>query len=272
MQAECVRLERSSCIATVVLDRPQVRNALDEAAVKELTRRLGELDADPSVRVVVLASEGSSFSAGADLRAMHRMGVARHEENLADTRRFVKMLHILSSLSKATVASVQGPAIAGGVGLVACCDIALASERAFFRLSEVRLGLVPAMVGPYLVEALGARIARRLMLTGERFDARQAADWGLIHEVHPHDQLPEATIAVAGQLSRGAPGALSCCKRLVREIVNSPLDRKLRERTAEVLAERRSSLEARSGVQSFLRKSRPPWTVPGSGEEGQCQQ
>ncbi len=269
MQSESVRLERSACVATLVIDRPQVRNALDAATVDELTAKLRHVDADPVVRVVVLAGEGSCFSAGADLHAMRRMGGSQPEENLADTRRFVEMLHTLSTLSKPTVARVHGATVAGGVGLVACCDIAIASEDAFFRLSEVQLGLVPAMVGPYLVEALGVRVARRLMLTAERIDARQAAEWGLLHEVHPRSELTDATDAMVRKLLRGAPGAQACCKELIREIADSPLDDAIRQRTAEVLAMCRSSEEARSGVGAFFDKARPPWAVA-KGGQGEC--
>ena len=268
MQPEHVRLERSACVATLVIDRAEVRNALDAATVGELTAKLRHADADPGVRVVVLAGEGSCFSAGADLRVMRRMGVSRPEENLADTRRFVEMLHALNTLSKPTVARVHGATVAGGVGLVACCDIAIASEDAFFRLSEVQLGLVPAMVGPYLVEALGVRVARRLMLTAERIDARQAAEWGLVHEVHPRSELSDATDVMVRKLLRGAPGAQARCKELVREIADSPLDDAIRERTAEVLASRRSSDEARSGVRAFFDKARPPWAVARGGKGG----
>ena len=268
MQPKRVRLEGAACVATLVINRPEARNALDAATVAELTEELQHADADPGVRVVVLAGEGSCFSAGADLRVMRHMGGSQPEENLADTRRFVEMLHVLSTLSKPTVARVHGATVAGGVGLVACCDIAVASEDAFFRLSEVQLGLVPAMVGPYLVEALGARVARRLMLTAERIDARQAATWGLVHEVHPRSELEVATDAMVRKLLRGAPGAQACCKELVREIADSPLDDAIRERTAEVLAMRRSSDEARSGVRAFFDKARPPWAVAEGGKDG----
>ncbi|MCY4594285.1 MAG: enoyl-CoA hydratase-related protein [Bryobacterales bacterium] len=259
MQSAGARLDRSGCVATITLDRPETRNALDAGTVDELSGHLRSIAADPDVRVVELAAAGTCFSAGADLRAMRSMGAARVEQNLGDSRRFVEMLRLLHSLSKPTVARVQGAAIGGGVGLVACCDIAVASDEAFFRLSEVQLGLVPAMVGPYLIEALGVRMAKRLMLTGERIDARKAAQWGLVHEVVAPDQLAEATGAVIRRLLRGAPGALATCKALVAEISDRPLDDALRKRTAQILADRRSSEEGRAGVRSFLDKSRPPW-------------
>ena len=268
MSTERVRLDRCNCVATLTLNRPESRNALDGDTVEQLSGHLRQVGADPEVRVVELAAAGTSFSAGADLKAMRRMGTADRASNLADTRRFVEMLHLLHSLPKPSVARVQGPAVAGGVGLVACCDIAVASEVAFFRLSEVQLGLVPAMVGPYLVESLGIRVARRLMLTAERFDAHQALRWGLVHEVVPAAELEASTAKLIGSLLRGAPGAQACCKELVREIADRPLDAKIRERTAEVLATRRSTEEGRSGVQAFLGKSRPPWTAGGARRSG----
>ena len=268
MQPERVRLERAACVATLVLNRPEVRNALDSATVAELTGRLRDLDADPQVRVVVLAGEGSCFSAGADLRAMRAMGGVQLEDNLADTRGFVEMLRVLSALSKPTLARVHGASVAGGVGLVACCDIALASDDAYFQLSEVRLGLVPAMVGPYLVEALGPRVARRLMLTAERFDARQAEKWGLVHEVHRRSELLQASDAMVLRLPAGAQ---AICKDLTREIADAPLDHAIRDRTAVVLASQRSSAEGRAGVRAFFQKAQPPWAAAGEGK-GECGQ
>ncbi len=267
-----VRLERSDCVATLVLDRPEVRNALDDDTVEELSGKLRELAADPGVRVVELAGEGSCFSAGADLRAMRRMGAAEPAENLAGTRKFVEMLRLLHSLPKPTVVRVQGAAVGGGVGLVACCDIAVAADDAFFRLSEVQLGLVPAMVGPYLVETLGVRVARRLMLTAERVDAQQALQWGLVDAVVPQGQLQAAARAFIDRLLRGAPGAQAACKQLVGEIAERPLDSEIRERTAQVLADRRASAEGRSGVRAFLDKARPPWTVKSKEDAASCRQ
>ena len=260
MQSSGARLDRHGCVATLTLDRAERRNALDAETVEALSSHLRSIAGDPDLRVVELAAAGTCFSAGADLRAIRGMGATSVEENLGDTRRFVEMLRLLHSPPKPTVARVQGAAVGGGVGLVACCDIAVASEEAFFRLSEVQLGLVPAMVGPYLVEALGARMARRLMLTGERVDARKAAQLGLVHEVVAPGQLVAASGRVIGWLLRGAPGALAACKSLVAEIADCPLDDAMRDRTARMLAVRRSSEEGRSGVRSFLEKSKPPWT------------
>ena len=261
MASERVRLDQCACVATLTLNRPESRNALDAPTVEQLSGLLRQTAADPGVRAVELAAEGTCFSAGADLRAMRSMGTAAAAQNLEDTRSFVEMLRLLHSMPKPTIARVQGAAIGGGVGLVACCDIAVASENAFFRLSEVQLGLVPAMVGPYLVEAMGVRIARRLMLTAERVDARRALEWGLVHEVVAPDALAGMSRKLIGQLLRGAPGAQAVCKELVREIADGPLDAAMREHTAEVLARRRSSDEGRSGVRAFFDKARPPWAA-----------
>ncbi len=266
MPTDRVSIDRAGCVATLVLNRPAARNALDPATVSELTDKLRQAELDPAIRVVELAAAGSCFSAGADLREMSRGGTAEADASLDDAHRFVEMLSVLSALEKPTLARVQGAAIGGGVGLVACCDIAVASEQAFFRLSEVQLGLVPAMVGPYLVEALGVRMTRRLMLTSERFDATQAAEWGLVHRVVPHLQLPDACAEMVRNLLRGAPGAQAVCKGLVREIADGPLDDAVQNRTAEVMAMRRRSGEARQGLQAFINKRRPPWAVNAKGD------
>ena len=254
----------------LVLNRPAFRNALDGETVEQLSRELREAAADPAVRVVELAGAGPCFSAGADLRSMRGMARAERAENLADARRFVAMLHALHTLPKPTVARVQGASVGGGVGLVACCDLAIASEDAVFRLSETRLGLVPAMVGPYLVQTLGPRAAQRLMLTGEPIGAAEALRCGLVHAVVPADALDEAVRSMTGNLLRGAPGALACCKELVREFASSPLDDALRDRTAQVLADRRSSDEGLAGVAAFLDKAQPPWVSKGSAKDAKC--
>ncbi len=261
MPAERVLLVRNSCVATLVLNRPEVRNALDAETVADFTRKLGEVGRDPGTRVVLVEAAGTCFSAGADLRSMRRMATADRSENLADTRRFVAMLRMLYELPKPTVALVRGAAVGGGVGLVACCDLAIASQEAVFRLSEVQLGLVPAMVGPYLVQALGPRAARRWMLTGEPVSANDALQAGLVHTVVPSAEITATANRLVGRLLRGAPGALAACKSLVHEIADRPLDDALRERTAAVLAERRSSPEGLAGVRAFLGKSRPPWVA-----------
>ena len=257
-----VRLERDACVATITLDRPSVRNALDDASVGQLLDALRSVERDPVARVLKLAGTGSCFCAGVDLRTMRDMGRAPEAENLESSRRFARMLEVLHSLSKPTVALVQGPAIGGGVGMVACCDFAVASTAAFFRLSEVRLGLIPAMVGPFLVEALGARAARKLMLSAERVDADRALGIGLVDEVCPPENLGQRAGEIVDRLLLGAPGAQAACKSLVQEIAGAPLDGAIHDRTASVLARQRASAEGRAGVQAFLQKRKPPWARP----------
>lgn len=261
MQYEHVRLECNRCVATVTLNRPETRNALDAATVGEVSACLRTVASSADVRALRLESTGSCFGSGADIRTMRGMGTAPYESNLADARAFTEMLHLLHELPKPTVACVQGPAVGGSVGLVACCDLAIGSEKASFRLSEVHLGVVGAMISPYLVEAIGARMTKRLMLTGERFDARQAARWGLLDEVVPAEELGEAVQTVITQLLRGAPGAQATSKELVREVARSPLDAGMRERTASVIAAARTAPEGRAGLKAFLDKARPPWAL-----------
>ncbi len=267
MPADPVRVERRACIAKLTLNRPAARNALDGATVDRLAELIREAASDPGVRVVELGGAGSCFCAGADLRGMRGMSEADPAANLADARRFANMLHELHQLPKPTVARVQGAAVGGGVGLVACCDIAVASEDAFFRLSEVRLGLVPATVGPYLVEAMGPRTARRLMLTGERWSARQARRWGLVQQVVPSAELDRATTDAVQSLLRGAPGAQAACKALLQDLSVGRPASDMRDLTARALADRRSSEEARTGLRAFFAKARPPWARSEGGRK-----
>ncbi len=245
--------------ATLTLNRPELHNALDERAVAEASALLAAASADASVRVIVLAGAGASFSAGADLHYMRRMAEFTPAENRADAGRFAKLLHALHSSPKPTVARVQGAAVGGGVGLAAACDIAVASTEAFFRLSEVRLGLIAALIGPYLIEAMGPRAARRYMLTSERLDAAGALACGLVHEVAAPGDLDAAVARFAARLARGGPEALAASKRLVADIAGSPIDDAVRARTAEAIASRRASAEAQAGIAAYFEKTPPPW-------------
>lgn len=265
-----VRFDRSGCVATITLNRPETRNALDSATVGEVSECLRTVASSPDVRVLKLASTGTCFGSGADIRTMRSMGTAPYESNLADARAFTEMLHLLHELPKPTVACVQGPAIGGSVGLVACCDLAIGSEKASFRLSEVYLGVVGAMISPYLVEAIGARMTKRLMLTGERFDACQAERWGLLDTVVPAEDLGDAAQTVIRQLLRGAPGAQATSKGLVREVAHGPPDAATRDRTARVIAEARTTAEGREGLKAFLDKAKPPWARGGPEDASNC--
>jgi methylglutaconyl-CoA hydratase len=254
-----VLYENNSGVATLTLNRAELHNALDERVIKELTGRVRAAGDDPSVRVIVLAAAGTSFSAGADLNYMRRMAGFSDIENRADADQFANLLDALHSSPKPTIARVQGAAVGGGVGLVAACDIAIASAEAFFRLTEVRLGLVAALISPYLVEAIGPRTARRYMLTSERIDALAAMNCGLVHEVVAAGELDATVLRFAAQLARGGPQALAESKKLVGDVSGSPINETVRSRTAEVIAARRASDEARSGIRAYFDKKTPPW-------------
>lgn len=250
-------------VATLTLNRPDRHNAFDDTLIGELTATLARLGADPGVRAVVLASTGGSFSAGADLEWMRRM--ARHtlEANLADAAGLAGLMHALDRLPKPTIALVQGAAYGGGVGLVACCDVAIASERASFCLSEVKLGLTPATISPYVVNAIGPRWARRLFQTAEVLLAARAREIGLVQEVVPEDGLAAAGEAVLHALLQGAPGAQAEAKDLVFLCEGRPVDAALGEETGRRIARRRASDEGREGVAAFLEKRSPAWRRQG---------
>ncbi len=246
-------------VATVTLDRSELHNAFDDELIAALTGTFEALGRDSRVRVVVLAARGKSFSAGADLRWMRRMAAYSREENLVDARSLARLMRTLDELPKPTVAVVQGPAYGGGVGLIACCDVALASPRATFCLSEVRLGIVPAVISPYFVAAIGPRAARRYMLTAETFDAEEARRLGLVHEVVDPAALWPAAERVLEALLRNGPQALGAAKALVARVARSPLDDALVAHTAERIASIRASDEGREGLGAFLEKRAPAW-------------
>jgi methylglutaconyl-CoA hydratase len=246
-------------LATVTMNRPELHNAFDDLLITNLTSELRRLDTDPQVRVVLLAARGKSFSAGADLNWMRRMADYSREENLADSMALAGLMKTLNSLSKPTIALVQGAAYGGGVGLVACCDIALATETATFCLSEVKLGLIPAVISPYVVEALGSRAARRYFLTAERFDAAEAQRLGLVHELVAVDALQARGESLAALLIQNGPAALAATKKMIAAVGRSPLSDGLIAETAERIADIRSSDEGKDGVSAFLQKRPPAW-------------
>ena len=243
-------------VARLVLNRPEVHNAFNDALIAELTAALKRLEQDPEVRAVLLAAEGKSFSAGADLNWMKRMAGYSKEENRADARGLAGLMRTLNDLAKPTIALVQGAAYGGGVGLVACCDIAIAATRASFCLSEVKLGLIPAVISPYVIAAIGARASRRYFLTAERFDAEAALRLGLVQEVVAPEELEAAGRRVLDALLAGGPEAQAAAKRLVRDMAGRPVDDALVEETARRIAEVRAGAEAREGVSAFLEKRR----------------
>lgn len=259
MNGEPVLVQSRGGVATLTLNRPDVHNAFDDHLIATLTARLRELDADAGMRVVVLAANGKSFSAGADLNWMKRMAAYSEAENLRDAVALADLMHTLSTMSKPTIARVQGPAYGGGVGLVACCDIAVGTPAAAFSLSEVRLGLIPAVISPHVVAAIGERQARRYFLTAERFDAAQAQRIGLLHEVVEEAQLDAAVDALMAQLLKGGPKSQTAAKKLIEAVTNRPIERALVEDTAERIARIRVTAEGREGVAAFLEKRAPGW-------------
>ena len=257
---DIVLLERDGPVVTLTLNRPAVHNAFDEALIAALTGHFLELADDEGVRVVVLTGMGKSFSAGADLNWMKRAAAYDEEQNRADARALAIMLKCLDELPKPTIARVNGAALGGGVGLVAACDFAIAAETAVFATSEVRLGLVPGVISPFVIRAIGGRQARRYFMTAERFDAVTAKAIGLVHEVVATDQLDAAVTKVIGELLQGGPTAQGAAKQLVKLVQSMPQGGSLlTEGTVGAIAEARGSAEGKEGIGAFLEKRSAAW-------------
>lgn len=254
-----IDLVKEQGVATVWLNRPEVHNAFDEHLIAELTATFRRLDPDPGVRVVVLAGRGKSFCAGGDLDWMRRMSAYSHEENLRDAGALAEMLRTLNTLSKPTLARVHGAALAGGTGLVAACDIVVATPNASFGTTEVRLGLIPATIGPYVARAIGVRAAQRYFLTGERFGAGEAQRLGLVHDVVDADKLDARLAELVEALAMGGPSALAAAKCLIADIAGQPIDAALIARTCMGIARARGGNEAREGIAAFFDKRPPAW-------------
>jgi methylglutaconyl-CoA hydratase len=246
-------------IAVVTLNRPEVHNAFNETLIAELTAALRGLGTNPAVRAVVLIGAGASFCAGADLNWMKKMAGFSRAQNLADAKALAAMLTTLNELPKPTIARVHGAAFGGGIGLIACCDIAIGTPDAVFALSEARLGLIPATISPYVVEAIGARAARRLFLTAERFTAAEAFRLGLLHDLAVPAELDERIDDVLGLLLKAGPSAQAECKTLLRAVAHRPIDANLIAQTAERIATVRASVEGKEGVAAFLAKRGAAW-------------
>lgn len=259
MSSDAIRLEISGGVARITMARPEKHNAFDDVLIADLTDAFERAGADDAVRVVILEAEGKSFSAGADLGWMERMADYSEEENLADARKLAHMVRVLNELPRPTIARVQGAAFGGGVGLVAACDIALASHAASFCLSEARLGLIPSVISPYVVEAIGARAARRYFQTAERFDAEQAQALGLVHEIVPRERLDSRLAELVGHLLDNGPAAMAASKELIRRVASGPVDDAMVEDTARRIADIRATAEGREGLRAFLEKRGPKW-------------
>lgn len=248
-------------IARLTLARPGIHNAFDDVLIEALIDDLKAIEDDDSVRAVVITGDGASFSAGADLNWMRRMAAADEKDNRRDARRLAKLMRTLHYLCKPTIARVNGAAFGGGVGLVACCDVAIAVPSARFGLTEVRLGLVPAAISPYVIEAIGPRQARRFFLTGEIFDAAMALRIGLVHEIVDADQLDAAVDAQLALLRAAGPVAVREAKALVHRVVHPDFkaQRELDEDNADLIARLRVSDEGQEGLGAFLDKRKPAW-------------
>lgn len=240
------------------LNRPQIHNAFDERLIAALTAALHRFASDPEVRAVVLTGRGRSFCAGADLNWMRRMGEAGEAENVEDALRLAELLDLLDRLPKPTVALVNGPGYGGGVGLVACCDVALAADHAVFAMTEVRLGLIPAVISPHVLAAIGPRQARRYFVTGESFSAAEALRIGLVHQVVEADALEAAGRRVLAVLAGNGPRAMAEVKTLIRDVAGRPMDAALRLDTAQRIARARGSEEGRTRIAAFLEKRTRP--------------
>ena len=254
-----IEIERESSVAWIWLNRPEVRNAFNDVMIRELTESFVTLGEDSSVNVVVLAGRGTSFCAGADLNWMKRMSSYTLEENRQDASNLAAMLERLYRLPKPTIARINGHAFAGGMGLVAACDVAVASQETKFCLSEVKIGLIPATIGPYIVAAMGTRQARRYMLSAERFSATDAQRTGLIHEVVDLHSLDEMVLNFVQLLKSGGTSAHKETKSLIELIGQSSIDEHLISETADWIARVRASDEGREGIKSFLEKRKPSW-------------
>ncbi len=253
-------IERRGAAAWVWMNRPEVHNALNEELIAGLTAAFRVQAEDAGVRVIVLTGRGKSFCAGADVESMKRQGAAHAQDNLHNARDLADMFRTIAMCPKPTIARVNGAAIGGGLGLVSACDIAIAGRDAKFAASEVRLGLIPATIGPYVVQATGARWARRLFQTAERITAAQAERIGLVHEAVENEVLDERTNAIVSELLAGAPGAQRAAKELIDAVADRPVTPELIEDTAMLIASLRAGDEAREGLSAFLEKRPAAWT------------
>ncbi len=246
-------------VHTIVLSRPDVRNAFNETLIEEIRQAFAAAGADADVRCVVLAAEGKAFCAGADLNWMRRMADYTRDQNIEDAGQLAGMLRTIFMCPKPTIAKIQGDVYAGGVGLVAACDMAVSVDTAGFCLSEVKLGLIPATISPYVIRAMGARASHRYFLTAERFDAAEALRVGLLSEVTTADQLDARVAALCQALSLASPHALVQCKQLLRDVAGQDITDELVALTVRGIADIRASAQGKEGVQSFLQKNKPSW-------------
>ena len=248
--------------ATVMLNRPDVHNAFDPLMTRLLTASLEKLDADPKVRAVVLLGAGKSFCAGADISHMKASAKFSRAQNFKSAQESARMFHTLYHLSKPTIACVHGAVRGGGMGLVAACDIAIAARTATFRLSEVKIGVTPSMISPYMIAAIGQRQSRRYFISGEEFDASEAWRMGLIHEIAEEEVLHGRVGAMLTQLYSSGPKAMAAAKQLIGLSAHADIDKKILDETAQRIADIRATPEGQEGLSAFLEKRKPSWVAP----------
>lgn len=256
----CLRVERDGPVSRVILGRPEVRNAFDDVLIAELTRAFSEIGVDPATRVVVLTGDGPTFCAGADVAWMRKAGGYTREENEMDAEKMARMLRAIDACPKPVIALAHGAAIGGGVGLIAAADIAIASQETVFSLAEVKLGILPSVIAPYVLRAIGPRQARDLFLTGDRFDAAEAFRIGLVHRVVPAGELGAASQRKIDSLLGSGPEAVRVAKRLIEQVCGRNPEEAL-SLTVRTIAERRGSREAKEGLTAFLEKRPPSWAI-----------
>jgi methylglutaconyl-CoA hydratase len=255
-----VRLVRQGPVAKVVFCRPEVHNAFNDQVIDEMTLTMSKLKTDESIRVVVITGEGKSFCAGADLNWMGRVKEAEFEENLAESRRLADLFWEIYSFPKPTIAQVNGAAIGGGTGFVAVTDIAVGAQSAIFSFSEVKIGVVPACISPYVIKRVGEGRAREFFLTGERLSADRALEAGLINRIAPDDLLDATVTGLVDSLLSSGPNAIAVCKELLQKVPGQSVEQ-FKEYTAEVIARLRQSAEGQEGMDAFLNKRKPNWVI-----------
>lgn len=248
-------------VATVTLNQPDIHNAFDDKLIIKLTDIFTDISANDKIRVMVLAAAGKSFSAGANLNWMQKMATYSYEQNLADANSLAKMFSVLNSINKPTIARVQGAAFGGAVGLIACCDIAIGSKLSKFCLSEVKLGLIPATISPYVIDAIGARVARRYFATAEVFSARRARRLGLLSEDVVEEELDSTIDTLIAHILKNSPAAVSAAKQLVFDVQNEAISAELIAKTSEKIANIRVSVEGQEGLNAFLQKRPANWVT-----------
>ena len=256
-----LELQSEGPVARIWLDRPELRNAFDDEVIGELSRAFAQVSSQAGVRVIVLGARGPAFCAGANLNWMRRAADFTREQNTQDAAGLAAMLRAIHESPKPVIARVQGDVYAGGMGLVAACDMAVSVDTAGYCLSEVKIGLIPATISPYVLRAMGQRAAQRYFLTAERFSAAEAHRIGLVHEVVPADELDAKVDALAKALCNASPAAVRACKKLIADVAGREIDDALVAQTVQGIADIRASDEGREGVQSFLQKRKPNWLL-----------